>query len=102
MVVCAPDRVDSPILTGQTDTEYLTKDFEGAYSHWGVFLHLPEQDFGQSGVSVCPQHGFRTDVREPETIHERCVSGSKSASLSVYTGACPETAGGRLEVSAGR
>mgnify|MGYP002228861422 FL=1 len=37
--------VDSPILTGQTDTEYLTKDFEGAYSHWGVFLHLPEQGF---------------------------------------------------------
>ena len=27
--------VDSPILTGQTDTEYLTKDFEGAYSPLG-------------------------------------------------------------------
>ena len=25
----------SPILTGQTDTEYLTKDFEGAYSPLG-------------------------------------------------------------------
>lgn len=37
--------VDSPILTGQTDTEYLTKDFEGAYSPWGVFLPLPEQGF---------------------------------------------------------
>ena len=45
MVVCAQIGVDSPILTGQTDTEYLTKDFEGAYSHWGVFLHLPEQGF---------------------------------------------------------
>ena len=107
--------VDSPILTGQTDTEYLTKDFEGAYSPLGsiftfagarlsdsqVYLFAHNMAFGQSGVSVCPQHGFRTDVREPETIHERCVSGSKSASLSVYTGACPETAGGRLDVSAG-
>ena len=37
--------VDSPILTGQTDTEYLTKDFEGAYSHWGVFLPLQEPGF---------------------------------------------------------
>ena len=30
--------VDSPILTGQTDTEYLTKDFEGHTAHWGVFF----------------------------------------------------------------
>ena len=72
--------VDSPILTGQTDTEYLTKDFEGAY---------------------CPQHGFRTDVREPETIYGCWVFEGTSASLSVYTGACPETANGRLDVSAG-
>ena len=77
--------VDSPILTGQTDTEYLCRS----------------KTIRQSGVSVCPQHGFRTDVRESETIHERCVSSSKSGSLFVYTGACPETAGGRLDVSTG-
>lgn len=33
--VCTQIGVDSPILTGQTDTEYLTKDFEGAYSPLG-------------------------------------------------------------------
>ena len=56
--------VDSPILTGQTDTEYLTKDFEGAYSAGEYFYICRSQAFGQSGVSVCPQHGFRTDVRD--------------------------------------
>ena len=35
MAVCTPDRGRQPILTGQTDTEYLTKDFEGAYSPLG-------------------------------------------------------------------
>ena len=38
--------VDSPILTGQTDTEYLTKDFEGAYSPLGsIFTFAGEQGF---------------------------------------------------------
>ena len=89
--------VDSPILTGQTDTEYLTKDFEGAYSPPGEYFYLcRSKDFGQSGVSVCPQHGFRTDVRKFETIYGRSVFDGISGSLSVYAGACPETAGGRL------
>ena len=94
--------VDSPILTGQTDTEYLTKDFEGAYSPLGSIFTFAGARLSDSQVYLFA-HNMASGqyVREPETIHKRCVSGSKSASLSVYTGACPETAGGRLDVSAG-
>ncbi|WP_270188662.1 class B sortase, partial [Mediterraneibacter gnavus] len=39
--------VDSPILTGQTDTEYLTKDFEGAYSPLGSIFTAHNMASGQ-------------------------------------------------------
>ena len=93
---------DALLLGDASYASLLDTTGTGGIQPAGEYFYIcRSQAFGQSGVSVCPQHGFRTDVREPETIHERCVSGSKSASLSVYTGACPETAGGRLDVSAG-
>ena len=42
--------VDSPILTGQTDTEYLTKDFEGAYSPLGSIFTFAGARFSDSQV----------------------------------------------------
>ena len=84
MAVCAQIGVDSPILTGQTDTEYLTKDLKGIQPPGEYFYLCRSKDFGQSGVSVCPQHGFRTDVRKFETIYGRSVFDGISGSY-LYT-----------------
>ena len=100
---CTPIEVDSPILTGQTDTEYLTKDFEGAYSPLGSIFTFAGARFSDSQVYLFAHNMASGQMfGSLKQFHERCVSGSKSGSLSVYAGACPETAGGRLEVSAGR
>ena len=48
--------VDSPILTGQTDTEYLTKDFEGAYSPLGSIFTFAGARLSDSQVSVSYTH----------------------------------------------
>ena len=74
MVVCAPDRVDSPILTGQTDTEYLTKDFEGAYSPLGSIFDICRSQAFWTGQVIClPTIWLPDRCSEFETIYGRSV-----------------------------
>ncbi len=45
--------IDSPVLKGQTDTEYLTHDFEGNYSPLGSVFTWAEADASLSGPHIC-------------------------------------------------
>ncbi len=63
--------VDSPILTGQTDTEYLTKDFEGAYSPLG---------------SIFTFAGARISDSQVYLFAHNMASGQMFGSLKQFTG----------------
>ena len=78
--------VDSPILTGQTDTEYLTKDFEGAYSPLGSIFTFKDFERAYSPLgSIFTFAGARLSDSQVYLFAHNMASGQMFGSLKQFT-----------------
>ena len=101
MAVCTPDWGRQPHPDGQT--EYLTKDFQGAYSPLGSIFTFAGARFSDSQVYLFAHNMASGQMfgSLKQFTNDAFLAANPEAYL--YTPErVRETAGGRLEVSAGR
>lgn len=78
--------VDQPILKGKTDTEYLTKDFQGSYSPLGsVFTYAnTKADFTESKIFLFAHNTYSNQMFSRLENYQNTEFFSKNKKIYVY------------------